>query len=65
MQVISDFEKDFSSFIVLARSLQPEDKGIPQNDSVSDSFDYASQVALRFRASQKQLLWELMLSLLK
>ena len=64
MQVISDFDKEFSSFTVLAQSLQPEGKEKPQSNPTPGKFDEACHVALRFRASQKQLLWDLMLSLL-
>lgn len=65
MQVISEFDKEFSSFKMLAQSLQPEGKGEPQADTIPAKFDKACHVALKFRASQKQLLWDLMLSLLK
>ena len=65
MQVIADFDEEFSSFTVLAKSLQPSGRENSQSKPISGNFDEACHVALRFRASQKQLLWELMLSLLK
>jgi len=72
MQKVESFDAEYDGFKTMAhlmdpgssnqRPYEPSDCG---NLNVSPEFNYPCLMALRLRASQKQVLWEVMVSLLE